>query len=190
MTKDTKEIIIQTLINIVAEGNPLTIEEISRQSGITRTTIQRNFDNKGIQGIIYFMAERIITEIDEELVKHNPDELPLEIFADIVLPILWKHYREAHTIYSFPIPYPIADMAVELSFSWVKKRYEYLVISHSLIPFSARDLLYYWNIQLFTVCSIWLGTSNPLKPEEFKPKFIYLMKTSLYDLIYKDIGLH
>ena len=59
-TKDTKEIIIRTLLNIASESQKVTIEEISKRSRITRTTIKNNFNSCFILSFVetfaYFCA--------------------------------------------------------------------------------------------------------------------------------------
>lgn len=191
MAKDTKKIVVRTLLNLAAEKKPLSVEAVSKRSGITRNTIQKNFDNQGIEGIVNYINGTILNDINEQLFKFDPDELPIEIFADIVLTILWKHRIEAHLLFTTHIPFKAASQTVELSFTWVKKRYEHLVAEHHLAPiFSAEELLEFWNVYLYGVFSLWLNAEVPVEPEIFKPKFLYLIKTSMYDLIYKDIGIH
>nr|WP_282674310.1 TetR/AcrR family transcriptional regulator [Lactococcus cremoris] len=46
MTKDTKEIIVRSLLNIASENGKINIEEIAKRSHITRTTITNNFKNR------------------------------------------------------------------------------------------------------------------------------------------------
>ncbi|MCL2113108.1 MAG: TetR/AcrR family transcriptional regulator [Streptococcaceae bacterium] len=193
MAKDTKQIIIQTLLKIAAENGTqnITVEEISRRSGITRNTIQSNFNNQGVAGIIDYINITIIQEINEQIFRFNPNELPIEIFIDIVITVLWRHRDEAHLIYTTPLPFLPADHTVELSIDWLHERYERLVKEHHLAPyFSAEELLRFYNIFLYACFSLWLSAKTPVPPEVFKEKFLYLMKTSMKDLIYGDIGLN
>nr|UKS68167.1 TetR/AcrR family transcriptional regulator [Lactococcus garvieae] len=193
MAKDTKDIVIEALISLAAKQDIVTVEDISRYSGITRNTIQKNFNNQGINGIVDYINHKITTEINTELMRFDPDELPLEIFADITLTIMWKYRREAHVLYTSNLPFKPRINSIEnsLSLPWVEKRYEALVKAHNLAPiFTASDLLYFWNSFLYSVFSLWLSSPIPVDPKEFKPKFIYLVKTSIFDLIYKDIGVH
>ena len=189
MAKDTKEIIIRVLLNIAAEHGPLTVEEISRRSGITRNTIQKNFGNKGISGIVEYIYSHIIDEVNERLFQHDANELPIEIFADILLSVVWKYHEQIHVLYTSELPFKPVSQATNTAYPWVKERYEWLVKEHGLAPlFSSKELLFYWNAQLIAILSLWLGADIPVEPSVFKPKFVYLVKTSLYDLIYKGIG--
>lgn len=193
MAKDTKKIIIETLLNIAVENGPITVEEIYRRSGITRNTIQRNFNNQGITGIVDYISSGIIAEINEQLSKYEPEELPIEIFADILLSVIWQYRREVHIISTSTIPYVFPKNGDDIAFIflWGKKRFEYLVKEHKLAPvFSAQDLLKFWNSYIFAILSFWLASPIPIEPRIFKPYFLFLAKTSMYDLIYKDIGIH
>jgi hypothetical protein len=193
MAKDTKDIVIQALLTLASKNNTVSVEQISQYSGITRNTIQKNFNNEGIAGIIKYINQKVNQEIIDELTKYNPDELPVEIYADIVLTIVWKYRRQAHVLYTSDLPFKPHSNTAEntLAFSWVQRRYERLVKEHGLAPdFSANDLLYFWNAYIYSILSMWLSSPIPLNPKQFKPKFLYLIKTSMYDLIYKDIGIH
>lgn len=70
MTKDTKEIIIRTLLNIASESQKVSIEEISKRSHITRTTIKNNFKT-GIPGIVEYIYLNIVDEVNERLLQYN-----------------------------------------------------------------------------------------------------------------------
>ncbi|AYG01891.1 TetR/AcrR family transcriptional regulator [Lactococcus allomyrinae] len=189
MTKDTKKIIVRTLLEIAAQHGSLTIEEVSRRSNITRNTIQRNFNNEGIKGIVDYINGNIVQEINNQIFRHQPDELPLEIFADILLSVMWEHRDEAHIIYTSDLPFKPASQTVELSFSWLGERYERLVKEHRLAPiFTAKELVRFYNTYIYALLSLWLSSDVPVEPSVFKPKFLYLMKISMYDLIYKGIG--
>ncbi|AYG00369.1 TetR/AcrR family transcriptional regulator [Lactococcus allomyrinae] len=188
MAKDTKQIVIQALLNIMSENGILNLEEITRRTGVTRNTIQKNFNNQGIDGIFDFIYSQILTEINDRLFQHDPNELPIEIFADIVLNILWKH-RDVIRILSISDRLHQAIIQfTELSFPWIKKRYELLVKINNLSPIISPKKLYsLWNNHFFGIISIWLSEQYPVKPCVFKPKFCFLIRTSMYDLIYKDI---
>lgn len=189
MSKDTKAIVIRVLLNIAAEHGPLTVEEVSRRSGITRNTIQNNFGNKGISGIVEYIYSTVIDEVNERLFQHDANELPLEIFADILLSVVWRYHDQIHILYTSDLPFRPVGQMTNTAYPWVKKRYDWLVKEHGLAPlFSGKELLYYWNAHLVSVLSLWLDADLPVEPSVFKPKFLYLMKTSMYDLIYKGIG--
>ncbi|QPS70566.1 TetR/AcrR family transcriptional regulator [Lactococcus garvieae] len=189
MAKNTKEIVIRTLLNIAAEGGRVNVEEITRRTGITRNTIRHNFGDKGIEGIIEYIYLDIFHEINEQLFRHDPNEIPVEIFADIVLPILWQHRDEAHILATSNLLYRTDAGAIDLTFPWAKERYDYLVKEHELNPyFSSKQLLSFWISYLDIIFTLWFSAQIPLEPEKFKPLFIKLIKTSMYDLIYKGIG--
>ena len=59
MAKDTKDIVIEALISLAAKQDMVTVEDISRYSGITRNTIQKNFNNQGINGIVDYINHKI-----------------------------------------------------------------------------------------------------------------------------------
>ena len=117
MAKDTKDIVIEALISLAAKQDMVTVEDISRYSGITRNTIQKNFNNQGINGIVDYINHKITTEINTELMRFDPDELPLEIFADITLTIMWKYRREAHVLYTSNLPFKPRINNIENSLS-------------------------------------------------------------------------
>ena len=107
MAKDTKNLLIQTLLTIAKENGPLTVEEISRRSGITRNTIQRNFNNEGVKGIVYYIDKNITQEINEQLFKFDPDELPSDMYAKNSLPWIKERYTrilKKHGLNSFFSP--------------------------------------------------------------------------------------
>lgn len=104
MTKDTKEIIVRSLLNIASENGKINIEEIAKRSHITRTTITNNFKN-GVPSIVEYIYLNIVDEVNQQLLLYNCEEVSLEILADIMLPILWKHKAEAHIIYSSQLPF-------------------------------------------------------------------------------------
>ncbi|WP_251422473.1 TetR/AcrR family transcriptional regulator [Lactococcus muris] len=189
MAKNTKEIVIRTLLNIAAEDGVVNVEEITRRTGITRNTIRHNFGNKGIDSIIAHIYTEIFQEINEQLFRHDPSEIPVEIFADILLPILWKHRDVAHILVTSNLLYRTADGATDFVFPWAKEHYDYLVKEHQLSPyFSSKQLLSFWISYLDIIFTLWFSSQIPLEPEKFKPIFIKLIKTSMYDLIYKGIG--
>lgn len=189
MAKNTKEIVIRTLLNIAAEGGIINIEEITRRTGITRNTIRHNFGNRGIDDIVAYIYRGIFQEINAQLFRHSPDEIPVEIFADIILPILWQHRDEAHILVTSNLLYRTDAGTIDLIYPWAKERYDYLVKEHQLSPyFSSRQLLSFWISYLDIIFTLWFSVQIPLTPEKFKPIFIKLVTTSMYDLIYKDIG--
>ncbi|NHI67447.1 TetR/AcrR family transcriptional regulator [Lactococcus formosensis] len=189
MAKNTKEIVIRTLLNIAAEGGIVNIEEIPRRTGITRNTIRYNFGNQGIDSIIAYIYSGIFQEINTQLFRHSPNEIPVEIFADIILHILWEHRDEAHILVTSKLLYRTDIGAIDLVYPWAKERYDYLVKVHQLSPyFSSKQLLSFWISYLDIIFTLWFSVQIPLTPEKFKPIFLKLVKTSMYDLIYKDIG--
>ncbi|MDR0318110.1 MAG: TetR/AcrR family transcriptional regulator [Lactococcus lactis] len=185
MAKDTKEIISQALLKISSENGKFTIEEISNRSYITRATIMKNFPN-GIPEIIEYLGSQIIDNVNQELFKHDPDKLSLEQFADIILPILWENKDSAQIMYTTSLPFHPIPIATNSAWTWVENRYNRLVKVHNLSPYiSGKELLVYWNSYLISVLMFWLLNDNPLEPKEFRPKFLFLMRTSLNDLIFK-----
>ncbi len=189
MAKDTKQIIIHTLLKLAVEGGKLNIEELSKQSGITRNAIQKNFNNRGISGIVDYINLGILTEINDELFKHSASDTPLEIFADVWLGVLWSHHEELQILIKSDLPFSPLQLTAEASYSWLQERYEFLVKEHHLSPIiSAKDLAIFWNSFLISMLILWLNSDNPAEPNLFRPKFLYLMKTSMYNLMYKGIG--
>ena len=187
MAKVTKQIIIRTLLNIAAENNKLTIEEISKRSGIPRSTIKKNFPDD-INGIVEYIYIGIVREVNQTLLQYDVNDVSLELFSNIFLPILWKHREEAHIIYTSPLPFQLIDQISAETVEWAGDRFNKLVIEHDLAPnFSGIDLLKYFNAHLVAILTLWLGVRFPVDIEKFKPIFLYLMRTPMKDLIYKGI---
>lgn len=187
MAKDTKEIIVRTLLNIASENGKLTIDEISKRSHITRTTIRRNFP-EGVPGIVKYVTLNIVSEVNEILFRYNIDELSLNTYSDIILSVLWKHRDEARIIYTSQLPFKFIIPISEQAWSWAEKRYNNLAKVHDLAPhFSGKELFQYFNAQLLAILTLWLSADIPIEPHLFKPKFTFLMSTSIKTLIYQGI---
>lgn len=187
MAKDTKDTIVRTVLNIASENGKLTIEEISKRSYITRTTIKNNF-KKGVPEIIEYSYLNIIQEVNIRLFKYKCEDVSLELFADIALPILWSYREHLRIIYT-KLPFRLTDLITEETFGWAKVHFDTLVKEHNLSKyFSGKDLLRYFHGQLITVLTLWLGADISLNFEVFKPKFIYLMSTSINSLIFETNG--
>lgn len=187
MAKDTKEIIVRTLFNMASENKTFTIDEISKRSHITRTTIKRNFPT-GIAGIVEYAYINIVREVNESLLKYKCEEVSLELLADLLLPVLWQHREEAHVIYSSQLPFRLINSISEETWHWAEDRFNNLIKEHNLSNFfSGKELLKYFNSQVVAVLTLWLEADIPIDIDDFRPKFIFLMKTSINDLIYKGI---
>lgn len=189
MAKNTKDLVVRTLLNIAAEEGPVNIEEITRRTGITRNTIKNNFGNGGISDILQYIYLNIFDKLNKQLFRHNPDELPVEIFADIFLDVLWQYKDEVHILVTSNLLFKRSQIVTDLSFPWVQKRYEKLVKDHNLAPnFTAKQLLLFWSSYLDAIAVLWFTSKIPLEPKQFKPIFLKLIETSMYDLIYTEIG--
>jgi AcrR family transcriptional regulator len=188
MAKETKEIIIRTLLNISSEEDgKMTIEEISKRSHITRTTIRKNF-NGGISEIVEYMYLGIVDEVNDIIFNYKVEELSLDTFADVLLSVLWKNKDKARIIYTSKLPFKLVGPISDRTWNWAEIRFNNLVKVHGLSPyFSGKELLKYFNAQLLTVLTLWLSADIPIPPHIFKPKFMFLMSTSIKTLIYKDI---
>jgi len=187
MAKDTKSIIIRTLFNIAAENGKLTVEEISKRSYITRTTIKSNFPT-GIPGMVEYTYLNIVHEVNERLLTYKFEEVSLELLADILLPVLWRNREAAHIIFSSTLPFRMIDTISDETWEWGKERYDAMIKKHGLANyFSGRELLKYFNAQLIAVLTLWLEADIPIDIELFRPKFLFLMKTSVNELIFKEI---
>lgn len=189
MAKHTKKYICQAVLNILSDGGTLNIEEITRKTGITRQTIKNNFDSKGIEGIMEYIYREIIIDINIRLFQHDPDEMPLEIFADIVLNAIWKHRDTWYILYKSNYHLQAVTIATAYAYPKVKDRYQKLMKKHALHNImSPKDLFMLRNSYLFAVLSTWLNVSFPVEPHIFKPKFIYLMTNSMEKIFYSNIG--
>ncbi|WP_282667434.1 TetR/AcrR family transcriptional regulator [Lactococcus cremoris] len=187
MTKDTKEIIVRSLLNIASENGKINIEEIAKRSHITRTTITNNFKN-GVPSIVEYIYLNIVDEVNQQLLLYNCEEVSLEILADIMLPILWKHKAEAHIIYSSQLPFRLIKTISDRTWKWAEKRFNFLVREHDLSNyFTGQELLKYFNAQLITVLTLWLEADIPLELEKFRPNFLFFMNSSVHELIFKGI---
>jgi hypothetical protein len=187
MSKDTKKIIARTLLTISSENGKMTINEISKRSHITRTTIMNNF-NTGIPGIFEYIYLNIVNEINEAIFRYKIEELSLEIFSNILLSILWNHKEEVRIINTTHIPFNITGPISDKTWSWAEARFNKLAKDHGLFPyFSGKDLLNYYNTQLIAIITLWLGTSIPIEPSIFQHTFLLLTSNSIKSLIYKDI---
>lgn len=187
MAKDTKEIIVRTLLNIASENGKLTIDEISKRSHITRTTIRRNFP-EGIPGIVMYIVLNIIHEINEVLFRYDIENITLEKFTDIILSIMWKHKDKVRIIYTSQLPYKFIVPISEEAWPWAEEYYNKLVKKHCLAPyFSGKELFRFFNAQVSSILTLWLTTDIPVEPRVFKPKFIFLMSSSIKKLIYKGV---
>ncbi|KZK08463.1 putative transcriptional regulator [Lactococcus cremoris] len=187
MTKDTKEIIIRTLLNLASENEKLTIEEISKRSHITRATIKRNFKT-GVPGIVEYIYLNIVDEVNDRLLRYKCEEVSLELLADIMLPVLWQHKAEAHVIYSSQLPFRLIGPVSDRTWKWAEKRFSFLIKEHNLSNyFTGQELLKYFNAQLITVLTLWLEADIPIELEKFRPKFLFFMSTSIHELIFKGI---
>lgn len=185
MAKDTKKLVINAVLNILHEGDILNMEAITRRTGVTRQTIQKNFGKKGIDGVFEYIYKKMLIELNERLFEHDPEELPLEIFCDIILKISWKYRKEWNILFSANRIYQALSLASDLSFHYVSDRYERLIKVHNLSPIvSPKAFHYLWNSHLLSVISLWLNVPYPVEPEIFKPKFLYLMRHSMDQLIY------
>jgi hypothetical protein len=187
MAKDTKEIIVRTLLNLSSENGKLTIDEISKRSHITRTTIKNNF-NTGIPGIVEYIYLTIVDEVNEIILRHKIEDVSLETFSNALLSVLWKHREKAKIIYTSQLPFKLVGPISERTWSWAEIRFNKLVKEHELAPyFSGKELLHYFNAQLIAILTFWLSADLPVEPDIFHEKFIFLMSTSIKSLIYKDI---
>lgn len=187
MTKDTKEIIIRTLLNIASESQKVTIEEISKRSHITRTTIKNNFKT-GVPGSVEYIYLNIVDEVNERLLQYECEEVSLELLADILLPVLWQHKEEAHIIYSSQLPFRLIEPVSDRTWKWAEKRFNFLIKEHGLANyFTAQELLKYFNAQLITVLTLWLEADIPIHLDKFRPKFMFFMNASINQLIFKGI---
>lgn len=187
MAKDTKNIIVRTLFNIAAENGKITIEEISKRSYITRLTIKNNFPT-GIPGIVEYAYINIIREVNERLLKFKCEEVSLELLADIMLPVLWQYKEEAHVIYSSQLPFRLIGTICDETWEWAKNRFNGLIKEHGLANyFSGKELLKYFNAQLVSILTLWLEADIPVELEAFREKFLFLMRCSIKDLIFKGI---
>lgn len=174
MTKDTKEIIVRTLLNIASESQKVTIEEISKRSHITRTTIKNNFKS-GVPGIVEYIYLNIV-------------DVTIELLADLLLPVLWQHKEEAHIIYSSQLPFRLIEPVSDRTWKWAEKRFNFLIKEHGLANyFTAQELLKYFNAQLITVLTLWLEADIPIHLDKFRPKFMFFMNASINELIFKGI---
>ena len=126
MTKDTKEIIIRTLLNIASENEKLTIEEISKRSHITRATIKRNF-KAGVPAIVEYIYLNIVDEVNERLLQYKCEEVSLELLADILLPVLWQHKEEAHIIFGSQLPFRLIGPISYRTWKWAEKHFNSLI---------------------------------------------------------------
>ncbi|MDR0318109.1 MAG: MarR family transcriptional regulator [Lactococcus lactis] len=188
MTSAKKEAIIRTLLNISAENGKLTIEEISKRSNIPRSTINRNFKN-GINEMVETLYLSVVHEINYQLLEYNPLDMTLEIFSDIVLPILWNHRNEAQVLFTSNLPFQLIKPVSGIVWDWAKEYFENLVQIHGLSPyFSSLELLQYFNAQLTSIFILWLGVRIPMEVEVFKQKFLFIMNSSMKNLIYFDIN--
>lgn len=187
MAKDTKEIIIRTLFNIASENGKITVEEISKRSHITRTTIKNNFPT-GIPGIVELAYINIVREVNEQLLTYKCEEVSLELLADLLLPVLWRHKEEAHVIFSSQLPFRLIDKISDETWNWGQNRFNSLIKENELANyFSGRELLKYFNAQLIAILTLWLEADIPVNIDLFRPKFIFLMKISVDELIFKGI---
>ncbi|KST86991.1 putative transcriptional regulator [Lactococcus lactis subsp. lactis] len=185
MTKDTKEIIIRTLLNIASESQKVTIEEISKRSHITRTTIKNNFKT-GVPGIVEYIYLNIVDEVNERLLQYNCEDVTIELLADLLLPVLWQHKEEAHIIFGSQLPFQLIGPISDRTWKWAEKRFNFLIKEHGLANyFTAQELIKYFNAQLITVLTLWLEADIPIAYEKFRPKFIFFMSTSINELIFK-----
>jgi AcrR family transcriptional regulator len=182
-----KDIIVRTLLNIASENGKLTIEEISKHSNIPRITIKKHFKN-GISDIVESVYLDIVREVNEKLFTYDVDELSLETFSDILLPVLWIHRDPLHIIYSSQLPFPPLTSISQETWDWAGQRFDNLAKKHGLYPsFSGFDLLKYFNACLISILTMWLGQRIPIDIELFRPKFLFLMSNSLDNLIYRNI---
>lgn len=187
MAIDTKKIIIKTFLEISSENKIATIQEISKRSYITRKTISRNFNN-GISDIMQYIYSEIISTVNAELLKHNLNNLSLEEFADIILPIVWSYRQEIKILYSSPFYSRVVPIATNSIWSWLELRFQNLVKLHNLSPaFHGIELLNYWNLYLFSILTLWVTSPNPSSVSIFRTRFIFLMKTSIRELIFKEV---
>lgn len=188
MAKDTKTIITSTLLKIISEKGKLTISEIYKQSFISRATIMNNFPG-GVNEIIEYIYFEVMKEIIHVLKQYDPDNLPLEQLADIVLPILWKNRKTAYILFNSSVPFRPTSSTSDEIWPWVEKRYNSLVKTLGLSPlFSGKELHQYWNDHLLAIFTLWLSSESPLEPDEFRSIFLFLARTSINDLIYYGIN--
>ena len=179
MTKDTKEIIIRTLLNIASESQKVTIEEISKRSHITRTTIKNNFKS-GVPGIVEYIYLNIVDEVNERLLQYNCEDVTIELLADLLLPVLWQHKEESQ------LPFRLIGPISDRTWKWAEKHFNSLIKKQGLANyFTAQELLRYFNAQLITVLTLWLEADIPIAYEKFRPKFIFFMSTPINELIFK-----
>lgn len=189
MARDTKSIIVSTLLEIITEDGKLTISEIHKRSYITRATIMNNFPG-GINEIIEYVYSEIVKEINNSLKKIKLEELNLERFTDTILPMLWENRKTIHILYTSSIPFCPTTVTSRDTWLWAESRYNSVAKNTGMSPFfSGRELLQYWNNQLLAILNLWLGSKNPLNLEEFRPIFLFLVQSSICDLISEEDNL-
>lgn len=192
MAKDTKDTIAKAFLILLAKQEPMTVVNLSKFSGVTRPAIHTNFGKDCFQGISDYIFLGISNDIKEALSIHSTDELPPEIFADIVFPKLYEHRDALRILYdpqnsNFKYNFVFFETMMSQFFPWAKPRFERLLKASPLPPtITAQDLFDYWMRWLISIIILWMTSDIPDDPKVFKEKFIYLINTSFKELIYPE----
>ena len=155
--KDTRENIINALVELAME-NPtrpdFSMSEIATKAGITRQAIyQKHFRNCG--EIISDLRERSNSAIYHTFLQYDPSAglNPFHYFADQILPLFYSNRKLIRCFYSEELQLPDRTLTR-------------LLVESTM-----------------AIVEVWICQENPSPPEEFRPIFLRLVKTPLYDIL-------
>ena len=182
--KNTRENIINALVELAME-NPtrpdFSMSEIATKAGITRQAIyQKHFRNCG--EIISDLRERSNSAIYHTFLQYDPSAglNPFHYFADQILPLFYSNRKLIRCFYTTAIDPAWRGYIIGLYVKWGEDNYR---TRSEELQLPDRTLTRLLVESTMAIVEVWIFQENPSPPEEFRPIFLRLVKTPLYDIL-------
>ena len=189
MAKDTKQILLNSFLELLGKKDitQITETDLANLSGITRFTIRNNFGKNFAIAIIDFIYKKIADTILEKLSAFDPHDMTAEIFADLILPVVWKYQGPIKILFKANA-WRMGDDGIFLPFyKWAEPFFQeqYERQKKELTQLNAYDLYSIWVQQLILYLFTWLSKPVPEEPRIFKKTLLHLANNSLMTLVGK-----
>ncbi|MFV0555874.1 MAG: TetR/AcrR family transcriptional regulator [Lactovum sp.] len=190
MAKDTKQILLRSFLELLEKKGitQITETDLAKASGVTRFTIQNNFGKNFAKTITDYLYDKISKNLLDKLSHFDPEDMTIEIFADILLPIVWKYQTSIRIIANSSI-LPMSDTFLFAPFfKWAEPLFSrtWEQQKKTLTQFDTYDMYCLWVQQIILYIVMWIRKPVPEDPKLFKKTFCYLLRTSAASLIDKD----
>ncbi|MCL2676912.1 MAG: TetR/AcrR family transcriptional regulator [Streptococcaceae bacterium] len=184
MVLGTREKIINAYFRMALkypQKSSITLSEIAKEAGVSRQTIYKKH-YRNTEDIIEDIHKEITSEIIDVLQQFEPTvgQSPLVIFANEVLPLLYKHREWLRTLYTTSMD-PSWERYLEAQYAnWV---IPYLIINEERNGLSQAFLVKLAIKQAFAIISTWLSEEHPQPPETFKNQFLQLVSLPINNMV-------